>query len=58
MAKKKVRLTNEQIRRNEAILARIEEEKARLYSETRALQEEWNSKKRRRRRRKSAIISA
>ncbi len=52
MAKKKIVLTNAQMEKNAAILGRIENEKARLVEETRALQEQWSTQKRRRRRRK------
>ena len=51
MAKKKVVLTDAQQKRNSRILTKIEDEKARLVEETRALQEQWSSQKRRRRRR-------
>lgn len=51
MAKSKVRLTEEQKRRNAEILRRIAEEEARMFEDTRALQREWKSKSSRRRRR-------
>ena len=51
MAKKKVVLSNAQQERNMLILTQIQDEKARLVEETRALQEQWSSQKRRRRRR-------
>jgi len=41
MAKREVKLTEEQKSRNDAILARIEAEKARLFSDTRALQQQF-----------------
>jgi hypothetical protein len=41
MAKRKVELSEEQKRRNEMIRARIEAEKARLFEETRALQQQF-----------------
>lgn len=41
MAKRKVELTEDQKRRNQMILARIEAEKARLFEETRALQQQF-----------------
>jgi hypothetical protein len=41
MAKREVKLTEEQKNRNDAILARIEAERARLFSETRALQQQF-----------------
>lgn len=53
MAKKKVKLTEEQKRRNKEILARIAEEERRMFEDTRALQREWKSKSNRRRRSRS-----
>lgn len=41
MAKRKVELTDEQKRKNEMILARIEAERNRLFEETRALQQQF-----------------
>lgn len=41
MAKRKVELTEEQKRRNQMILARIEAEKARLFDDTRELQQQF-----------------
>jgi hypothetical protein len=41
MAKRKVELTNNQVKRNDLILARIEAEKNRLFEETRALQQQF-----------------
>jgi hypothetical protein len=41
MAKRKVELTNNQVKRNDLILARIETEKNRLFEETRALQQQF-----------------
>ncbi len=41
MAKRKVELSEEQKRKNEMILARIEAEKNRLFEETRALQQQF-----------------
>ncbi|MGD8807635.1 MAG: hypothetical protein PVH65_17425 [Chloroflexota bacterium] len=41
MAKREVKLTEEQRSRNDAILARIEAERARLFSDTRALQQQF-----------------
>jgi len=41
MAKREVKLTEEQRSKNDAILARIEAEKARLFSDTRALQQQF-----------------
>ena len=40
MAKQKVVLTQKQIRRNQEILSRLEQEKRELIASTRALQEE------------------
>ncbi len=53
MAKKKVKLTEEQKRRNKEILARLAEEERRMFEDTRALQREWKSKSNRRRRSRS-----
>jgi hypothetical protein len=50
MAKTKINLTDEQKRRNAEILARLAEEEARMFEDTRALQREWKSKSNRRRR--------
>jgi hypothetical protein len=41
MAKREVKLTEEQKSRNDAILARIEAERARLFNDTRALQQQF-----------------
>ncbi len=41
MAKRKIELSDDQKRRNENILAKIEAEKARLFEETRALQQQF-----------------
>jgi hypothetical protein len=41
MAKRKVELTDDQKKRNDLILARIEAEKNRLFEETRALQQQF-----------------
>lgn len=41
MAKRKVELTEQQKRKNAAILARLEAERQRLHEDTRALQQEW-----------------
>lgn len=41
MAKREVKLTEEQRSKNDLILARIEAEKARLFSDTRALQQQF-----------------
>ena len=58
MAKKKVKLTEEQKRRNAKILARIAEEERRMFEDTRALQREWKSKSNRRRRNSSKQAQA
>ncbi|MGW8319392.1 MAG: hypothetical protein ACWGPS_09120 [Candidatus Promineifilaceae bacterium] len=57
MAKRKVELTEEQKRRNAMILARIEAEKARLFEETRALQQQFrrNIKRKRMRDRRNGM---
>lgn len=49
MAKTKIDLTDEQKRRNAEILARIAEEEARMFEDTRALQREWKDNSSRRR---------
>jgi hypothetical protein len=41
MAKRKISLSEDQRENNELILARIESEKARLFEETRALQQQF-----------------
>lgn len=41
MAKRKVELTDEQKRKNDMILARIEAERSRLFEDTRALQQQF-----------------
>jgi hypothetical protein len=43
MAKTKITLTDEQKRRNAEILARIAEEEARIFDDTRALQIDWKN---------------
>ena len=56
MAKRKVELTNNQVKRNDLILARIEAEKNRLFEETRALQQQFRRNiKRKRAEGKNAI---
>ena len=50
MAKTKINLTDDQKRRNAEILARLAEEEARMFEDTRALQRDWKSKSNRRRR--------
>ena len=49
MAKRKVELTEEQKSKNELILAQIEAERARLFEETRALQQQFRRNIRRKR---------
>ena len=49
MAKRKVELTEEQLSRNDLILAQIEAERARLFEETRALQQQFRRNIRRKR---------
>lgn len=49
MVKRKIELTEEQKQRNLAILAEIEAEKARLFDETRALQQQFRLNIKRRR---------
>lgn len=49
MAKRKVQLTEDQKRKNQMILARIEAEKSRLFEETRALQQQFRRNVRRKR---------
>jgi hypothetical protein len=41
MAKREIKLTEEQKSRNDLILARIEAERARLFDDTRALQQQF-----------------
>ena len=41
MAKREIKLTPEQKSKNDLILARIEAEKARLFNDTRALQQQF-----------------
>lgn len=50
MAKTKINLTDDQKRRNAEILARLAEEEARIFEDTRALQRDWKTKSNRRRR--------
>lgn len=50
MAKTKINLTDDQKRRNDEILARLAEEEARIFEDTRALQRDWKTKSNRRRR--------
>jgi hypothetical protein len=53
MAKSKVKLSEEQKRRNAEILARIAAEEKRMFEDTRALQQEWKAESIRRRRRQA-----
>jgi hypothetical protein len=41
MAKREIKLSNEQKSKNDLILARIEAERARLFEDTRALQQQF-----------------
>jgi len=41
MAKREIKLTEEQRSKNDLILAKIEAERARLFSDTRALQQQF-----------------
>ena len=52
MAKRKVSLTDEQKRRNDEILARLEREREQLVEETRALQQAERRRPGRKRRKK------
>ncbi|MCA9873195.1 MAG: hypothetical protein KC441_06055 [Anaerolineales bacterium] len=52
MAKRKVKLTDEQKRKNAEILFRLQEERRRLVEETRALQEQTKRKPGRKRKKK------
>lgn len=54
MAKIEIMLTDEQKRRNAEILARIAEEEARMFEDTRALQRSWKNNSSRRRSRAQA----
>ncbi|MFQ5400154.1 MAG: hypothetical protein ACE5E7_11220 [Anaerolineae bacterium] len=54
MAKRKVELTEEQKRRNQEILARLEAERRRLVEETRALQLQTKRKPGRKRKHETA----
>jgi hypothetical protein len=55
MAKRKVELTEEQQRKNQEILARLEAERQKLVEETRALQQAERSRPGRKRRKKKAF---
>ena len=56
MAKRKVELTNNQVKRNDLILARIESEKNRLFEETRALQQQFRRNIKRKRAEGKSVI--
>jgi hypothetical protein len=56
MAKRKVELTNNQVKRNDLILARIESEKNRLFEETRALQQQFRRNIKRKRAEGKSLI--
>ena len=56
MAKRKVELTNNQRKRNDLILARIESEKNRLFEETRALQQQFRRNIKRKRAEGKSVI--
>ena len=55
MAKRKVKLTEEQKQRNAEILSRLEKERQRLIEETRALQQQTKRKPGRKRKKKAPI---
>jgi hypothetical protein len=57
MARRKVKLTEEQKNTNEAILDRLEEERRRLVEETRALQEQTKRKPGRKKKNKSSSLT-
>jgi hypothetical protein len=54
MARRKVELTDEQKRKNDEILARLEDERQRLIEETRALQQKTKRKPGRKRKNQPA----
>lgn len=58
MVKRGVKLTEDQKKRNDAILSRLEEERSQLVEETRAMQEQTGRKANRRRTKgtKTAVI--
>ena len=58
MAKRKIELTEDQQRRNDLILARIEAEKNRLFEETRALQQQFRRNIKRKRAEVKALLAA
>lgn len=57
MARKKVKLTEEQKDTNEAILERLEQERRRLVEETRALQEQTKRKPGRKKKNKPSSLT-
>lgn len=57
MAKRKVELTDEQKNKNLSILAQIEAEKARLFDDTRALQQQFRRNIKRKRSRNRISLS-
>ena len=57
MAKRKVKLTDDQAQKNDMILARIEAERNRLFEETRALQRQFRRNMKRQRSGKQAAAS-
>ena len=56
MAKRKVKLSKEQLNKNSEILARIEAEKKRLFEETRALQQQWRRSAGRKRAKRASSV--
>jgi hypothetical protein len=57
MAKRKIKLTEEQKHKNDLILARIESERNRLFEETRALQRQFRRNMKRQRSGNQAAVS-
>lgn len=57
MAKRKIKLTDDQRNKNAEILARLESERKRLIEETRALQQQERRKPGRKRRKKEELIT-
>jgi len=56
MAKRKVQLTNDQVSRNDLILARIDAERDRLFDETRALQQQFRRNIKRKRSKNRLLV--
>ena len=56
MAKRKVQLTNDQMSRNDLILARIDAERDRLFDETRALQQQFRRNIKRKRSKNRLLV--